>query len=152
MLVVCWPLIPARGRGGTGKGQGAQIQADLCEFKVRCQISQVQTSFREPDLNLNKLLLHNNNKKISLALVSRLIPNKTSVSRLYPQQDQCLQVIPPTDLHPRSQAHTLPKDHQCRGEQKLRVFLVWFFFWFWFFGVLETRFLSVALAVLELTL
>jgi hypothetical protein len=66
--------------------------------------------FREPDLSLNSgklidwyLTLVSKfapQQNLSLASISRLIPNKTRVSRLHPQQDQCLQVIPPTNLHP----------------------------------------------------
>jgi hypothetical protein len=81
--------------------------------------------FSEPDLNLNSGKLTGISFQVvpqqylSLAPVSRLIPNKTRVSRLHSQQDQCVQVIPPTNLHSILQAHPLLIYHECRKEQKL---------------------------------
>lgn len=74
--------------------------------------------FREPDLSLNSRKL----TSWYLALVSKLssakpepssslwlIPNKTSIFRLCSQQDQCLKVILPTNLH--SQVTPPPPPH-----------------------------------------
>lgn len=100
------------------------------DLMLRCQSFKSRLHFREPDLSLNSGRLtgcysirfqvsSRPQQNLRLAPVSKLIPNKSRLSRLHPQQDQCLQVITPTNLTPRLQAHLLPNDNQCRQEQEL---------------------------------
>jgi hypothetical protein len=98
----------------------SQSLSDAKSFKFRLH-------FREPDLSLNSDKLTGWN----LSLVSKLPPpppeqnpRLASVSRLHPQQDQCLQVIPPTNLHPKvtSPAPALWSPIQRGTEVK---FMIW---------------------------
>jgi hypothetical protein len=92
----------------------AEVVVGFCQDHMNWEAKSVKfrLHFREPVLSLNlgeitdwylalisKLPPPPFQKNLSLAPVSSLIHNKASVSKLNPQQDQCLHIISPTNLH-----------------------------------------------------